>query len=99
MARITPVIAWTMNVVSSAEPSVWSHEMSRGTLRNSRYSPTETSPDRSSTQSTGAFATSPALGMVEAIALLPGNRRIEEREEALHRLARILPLGGHDHFP
>ncbi len=33
MARITPVIAWTMKAVSVAEPSVCSQLMSDGTLR------------------------------------------------------------------
>jgi len=33
MARITPVLACTMNAVSVAEPSVWNQLMSEGTLR------------------------------------------------------------------
>src|SRR5690349_25034919 len=100
MARITPVTAWTTNVVISAEPSVCSHEMSRGTLRNSRYLCSETSPERSSTQSSGTSTSSLGCGMGgdAMLGLLARGRRIEEREHALHGLARLLPGVGHVHL-
>ncbi len=56
--------AWMMNVVSRQEPSVCSHEMSLGTFRNSRYLLRETSPERSSTQSSGTSTTSFGDGRV-----------------------------------
>ncbi len=47
------MIAWTMNAVSVADPSVCIQLVSPGTLRKRKYLIPPTRPDRSSSQSTG----------------------------------------------
>src|SRR5580765_6061072 len=56
MARITPVTSWTRNAVSVAEPSVCHQLVSPGTLRKRKYLTPPTSPERSSSQSSGYIA-------------------------------------------
>ena len=62
---------WTMNAVSVAEPSVWNQFVSRGTLRKRKYLIAPTSPDRSSSQSSGIITSSAsrwcAFGFAAAI--------------------------------
>ena len=47
------MIAWTMNAVSVAEPSVWNQFVSDGTFRKRKYLTPPTRPERSSSQSSG----------------------------------------------
>ena len=47
------MIAWTRKAVSVAEPSVCAQPLSPGTLRKRKYLVAPTSPDRSSSQSSG----------------------------------------------
>ena len=46
-----------MNAVSVADPSVWNQPESRGTLRKRKYLTPPTSPERSSSQSSGYMTT------------------------------------------
>ena len=47
--------AWTRKAVSVAEPSVCHQLVSRGTLRKRKYLTPPTSPERSSSQSSGSM--------------------------------------------
>src|ERR687898_1506074 len=63
MASTTPVIAWTRNAVSVAEPSVWNQFESDGTLRKRKYLVAPTRPERSSSQSRGMFTSATILSV------------------------------------
>src|SRR3954451_14945353 len=99
MARITPVVAWTMNAVRVADPSVWNQLMSPGTFRNRKYRTPPTSPDRSSSQSIGyRIRSRVVVGVVAAIrcrsSAARGLNRIEPRlgPVDVHAGERVVPL-------